>query len=62
MEINTCAFLPIYSQPVNNMGFELHVCVCVLVDQLCSTLSDPMDCSPHAPLSMGFSRQEDWSG
>ena len=26
------------------------------------TLSDPMDCSLPAPLSMGFSRQEYWSG
>ena len=25
-------------------------------------LSDPMDCSPPAPPSMGFSRQEYWSG
>ena len=24
--------------------------------------SDPMDCSCQAPLSMGFSRQEYWSG
>ena len=30
--------------------------------QLCPTLCDPMDCSPQAPLSMGFSRQEHWSG
>ena len=30
--------------------------------QLCLTLCDPVDCSPQAPLSMGFSRQEYWSG
>ena len=30
--------------------------------QSCPTLSDPMDCSPPGPLSMGFSRQEYWSG
>ena len=30
--------------------------------QLCLTLWDPIDCSPPAPLSMGFSRQEYWSG
>ena len=24
--------------------------------------ANPMDCSPQAPLSMGFSRQEYWSG
>ena len=41
------------------------------VTQSCLTLSDPMDCSPpgssvhgifQAPPSMGFSRQEYWSG
>ena len=31
--------------------------------QSCLTLCDPMDCVAHqAPLSMGFSRQEYWSG
>ena len=30
--------------------------------QLCPTLCDPIDGSPQAPLSMGFSRQEHWSG
>ena len=30
--------------------------------QSCLTLWDPMVCSPQAPLSMGFSRQEYWSG
>ena len=30
--------------------------------QSCLTLSNPMDCSLQAPLSMGFSRQEYWSG
>ena len=32
------------------------------VSQSCPTLSDPMDCSLQAPPSMGFSRQEYWSG
>ena len=30
--------------------------------QSCPTLCNPMDCSLPAPLSMGFSRQEYWSG
>ena len=31
--------------------------------QSCPTLCDPMDCVAHqAPLFMGFSRQEYWSG
>ena len=37
------------------------VCVC-LVSQLSLTLCDLMDCVAQAPLSMGFSRQEYWSG
>ena len=32
-----------------------------LVAHLCLTLCSPMGCSPPAPLSMGFSRQEYWS-
>ena len=30
--------------------------------QSCPTLCDPIDGSPPAPPSMGFSRQEYWSG
>ena len=30
--------------------------------QSCQTLWDPMDYSPHVPLSMGFFRQAYWSG
>ena len=33
-----------------------------VVAQTRSTLGDPTDCSCQAPLSMGFSRQECWSG
>ena len=34
-----------------------------LVTQSCPTLCNPMDCVAHqAPLSMGFFRQEYWSG
>ena len=36
--------------------------VCVKLLQSCPNLWDPMDCSLQAPLSMGFSRQEYWSG
>ena len=32
------------------------------VAQSCPTLSDPMDAAYQAPPSMGFSRQEYWSG
>ena len=37
-------------------------CCCCLVAQLCLTLCNSVDCSPQAPLSMGFYRQEYWSG
>ena len=30
--------------------------------QLCPTLCDPIDGSHQAPPSLGFSRQEQWSG
>ena len=30
--------------------------------QSCLTLCNSMDCSPQAPLSMEFSRQEYWNG
>ena len=33
-----------------------------LVPQLCLTLTAPWTVAPQAPLSMGFSRQEYWSG
>ena len=36
------------------------MCVCVKLLQSCTTFCDPMGC--QAPLSMGFSRQEYWSG
>ena len=36
--------------------------VCAKFLQSCPALGDPMDCSLQAPLSMGFSRQEYWSG
>ena len=38
------------------------VCVCVLVAQLHLTLYHPWTVAHQAPLSMGFSRQEYWSG
>ena len=38
------------------------LCACVKVTQSWSTLCNPMDYSPPAPLSLGFPRQECWSG
>ena len=45
--------------------FPLHVvifCMRAKSPQSCSTLCDPMDYSPPGLLSVGFSRQEYWSG
>ena len=36
--------------------------VCAKLLQLCPALCDTMDYSPPGSLSMGFSRQEYWSG
>ena len=35
--------------------------LCAKLLQLCSTLCNPMTCTPPGPLCMGFSRQEYWS-
>ena len=35
--------------------------VAVSVTHSCPTLWEPMDCSPQAPMSMGFFRQKYWS-
>ena len=41
---------------------DLIILVCVLVAQLYLTLCDPWTVAHQALLSMGFSRQEYWSG
>ena len=38
------------------------MCMCPKLLQLCSTLCDPMDCSPTSSSVHGISRQEYWSG
>ena len=38
------------------------MCCAGCVTQPCPTPYDPMNCSPPVPLSMGFPRQESWSG
>ena len=39
-----------------------YVCICVKLLQSCQTLCNPLTVAHQAPLSMGFSRQEYWSG
>ena len=58
-----------WDSPGKNTGVGCHFLLqCMKVKsesevaQSCPTLSDPMDCSLPAPPSMGFSRQEYWSG
>ena len=46
-----------YAIKKSQLGF------CRKITKSCPTLCDPMDCIAHqGPLSMGFSRQEYWSG
>ena len=58
-----------WDSPGKNTGVGCHFLLqCMKVKSesevahLCPTLSNPMDCSLPAPPSMGFSRQEYWSG
>ena len=57
---------PCYSPQLTSLLFsslEAGVCCCsCLVPKLCPSLYDPMNCSPPAPLSLGFPRQKYWSG
>ena len=46
----------------NHYSWQFLPSYSVLVAKLCLTLCHPMDCSPQAPWSMEFSRQEYWSG
>ena len=61
--------IPIEALTIEEMGsWTQHRCVCVCVSvhakllQLCLTLCSIMEWACQAPLSMGFSRQEYWSG
>ena len=47
---------------MKGLTFSHKTNVCLFVAQLCLTLCSPMKHSPQAPLFMGFSRQECWSG
>ena len=47
---------------MKGLTFSHKTNVCLFVAQLCLTLCSPMKHSPQAPLFMGFSRQQCWSG
>ena len=53
-------FIQSVSQSVGVCSF-IGLC-CSLVEKSCSTLETPWTVTSQAPLSMGFSRQEYWSG
>ena len=50
-----------FPQAERQVGF-LRVLTKSEVAQSCLTLCDPMDCSPQGSLSIGFPRQEYWTG
>ena len=45
-----------------SLSLLLELCCVWSITQLCPTLCDPLTAPRQAPLSMGFSRQEYWSG
>ena len=44
------------------MGCRMNVVLCDKSLQSCPTICDPVDLACQAPLSVGFCRQEHWSG
>ena len=51
-----------YNFNATNKNIVYVACMCAKVPQSCLTLCDPWTVALQAPLSMGFSRQEYWSG
>ena len=49
-----------YLEMAESMAYSC--CCCCLVTKSCSSLCDPLPVTHQAPLSMGFPRQESWSG
>ena len=57
------AFLDIMNTTALNILLYMWPCYCCKVASVVSNLCDPMDGSPLGlPPSLGFSRQEHWSG
>ena len=53
--------VPQYVTSFGDRAFK-EACVCMLSHSVVSKSHNPMDCSPPGSSSMGFSRQEYWSG
>ena len=57
------AFVNVYLYWVKTENAFLNLMLCYAKSlQSCPTVCDPVDGSHQAPLSLGFSRQEHWSG
>ena len=55
-------FLSVGKDLFTAINYFLSLVVLCVHAQSCWILCDPMGCAHQAPLSMGFSRQEHWSG
>ena len=52
----------LYIKSLLFLYYPVSCCCCCLVAKLCPTLCNPWTAAPQTPLSMGFPRQEYWSG
>ena len=59
---SVCLGRPIFKAWIRVSTFHLESCAVCLATQSCPTLVTPEIVARQAPLSMGFSRQEHWSG
>ena len=58
--VNSTSVIPLLSRKRRNLFYSLPACMLLL--QSCLILCDLWTIARQAPLSMGFSRQEHWSG
>ena len=57
----TCSVTSAVSNSYTTLSIS-YCCCCYLVTKWYPTLCNPMDSTCQAPLSMGFLRQENWTG
>ena len=60
--MNHILWIAYFSQPYDCQIIYPIVCVCVCVCEVAQSCLTPWTVARQAPLSMGFSRQEYWSG
>ena len=56
------AGIKIAGRSINNLRYADAAAAAAELRQSCPTLCDPREAAHQAPLSLGFSRQEHWSG